>query len=357
MVQLKMLKAQNGDCFLISFNDNENNPRNILIDGGKEGAFYDSTTNSFGELKSEIDLIRNRNENIDLLVFSHIDNDHIRGLLKWFEMDKKANEMIKNIWFNSGKLIAEYLKAPENPELGVGLQIFQSPETGVSEAIEIEDYLLKKKIWNRKIVLKNQVLNDLGMRIEILSPDDDQLKKLLIEYKIKTKDEAYTARKIKDWNISLKDLIAEKSIGPNPFKQDTSVKNGSSVSFIITIADKKFLFLGDSHPKKIVESLRSLGFTGDKQLEVEAFKISHHGSKGNTNEELIKLIKTSNYLISTDSTGHNHPDKRTLARIVKNNPDAIFHFNYEFVKDNIMIAQDFKDFPKMKIQLTTKMDF
>ena len=29
------------------------------------------------------------------------------GILKWFEMDSNANGLIKNVWFNSGKLIAK----------------------------------------------------------------------------------------------------------------------------------------------------------------------------------------------------------------------------------------------------------
>lgn len=357
MVQIKFLKAQNGDSFLISFKDDMGNPRNILIDGGTDATFHDGGNNLYGELKLEIDLIRARNEYIDLLILTHIDNDHICGVLKWFEMDKKAPELIKNIWFNSGKLIAEYLREPENPDLSIGLKIFKTTETGVNEAIEFENYLIKMKIWERKIILKNQNINDFGVQIKILSPDNNQLRKLLKEYKKVTGDTLYTTGKEKDWDIHLNSFIEEESKPAYKFKEDSSPKNGSSITFIITIQNLRFLFLGDSHPSGIANSLRECRYSEENPLEVEIIKISHHGSKSNTNNELLKLIKTNNYLISTDSSGNNHPNKRTLARIVHNNPNAIFHFNYKYVKENVMLPQDFKDFPGMKIRVTRKFDF
>lgn len=101
-MKIKFLQAGNGDSFLISFLENDI-PRNILIDGGIEQTYYSSSTNVNGELYLEIDSIRQRSESIDLLILSHIDNDHICGLLKWFELDNNAHELVKNVWFNSGK--------------------------------------------------------------------------------------------------------------------------------------------------------------------------------------------------------------------------------------------------------------
>lgn len=360
-ITLKFLKAQNGDCFILSFNDDEGNPRNILIDGGREETYYDKTDNTFGELKDEIDLIRKRNEFVDLLILTHIDNDHICGLLTWFETDQKAYQLVKRVWFNSGKLIAECLKKPENSDLSVGMKIFHTSETGVHEAIEFEDYLLKHKIWDRRIILKGQTFEEFGVKIKTLSPDSPQLEKLLDEYKSITKDESYTKgkRKEKDWNTPLVEFIKEESESKPKyqFSQDSSVKNGSSITFILTILGKNFLFLGDSHPRGIVSSLKELNYTEAAPLPAVVFKLSHHGSKSNTNKELIKLIRTENYFLSSDSSGHHHPHKRTLARIIEHNPTAIFHFNYDFVKDNIFQEQDFKDFPNFKIKLTKQLDF
>lgn len=354
-MKIKLLKAGNGDSLLLSFNDGIIN-RNILIDGGVEQTYYSDATNVNGELYSEIDSIRKRGESIDLLILTHIDNDHICGLLKWFELDNKAHELVKNVWFNSGKLIANYFNEPENEDLRVGLKIFSDPQTGVKEAIEYEDYLIKKGIWDQKVIIEGQKLKECGIKIQILSPNEAQLKRLLKEYKEKTGDPTYTAGKGKDWNKNIKDFIEEENRSDFKFNQDSSVKNGSSISFILTLNNKRFLFLADSHPKGIVKQLKTLGFSKDKPLEVEVMKVSHHGSKANTNKELLEIVKTENYIISTDSSGHNHPNKRTLARILNVNPNAIFHFNYEHVRNEVFSTQDRQDF-LIKARITKELDF
>jgi len=45
----------------------------------------------YGELKDAIDAIREKDEKIDLLVLTHVDDDHIGGVLKWFEKEKDAH--------------------------------------------------------------------------------------------------------------------------------------------------------------------------------------------------------------------------------------------------------------------------
>lgn len=354
-MKIRFLKAHKGDCILISFKDENSVPRNILIDGGMSGTYYDSTSGQYGELKKEIDNIRHSNEFIDLLVLTHIDNDHILGLLNWFEIDKDAHKLVKNVWFNSGKLIAEYLNKPQNSDLSVGIKIANTAFTGVPEALDFEDYLIKNKIGDRKIIIQGDTFEAYGMKVYFLSPNELQLKKLLKEYKAKTGEDVYTAAKEKDWNIDLITFIEEEKNPKYKFVQDTSVTNGSSISFILTLKGKNFLFLGDSHPKEIVKEL--LKFENDgNPLEFEFIKLSHHGSKGNTNKELLEIVKTDNYIISTDSSEHGHPNKRTLARIISVNPNAIFHFNYEYVRNNVFNKQDRIDF-KIKSKVTSEFNY
>ena len=353
-MKVKFLQAGNGDSILLSFNDGEKN-RNILIDGGVEETYFSNSTGLYGELEPEIDLIRKKNEVIDLLILTHIDNDHICGLLKLFELDDNAFELVKNVWFNSGKLIAQNFNESENTDLRVGLRIYSDPQTGVHEAIEFEDYLEKKAIWNKKLIIQGQKLEQHGVKIEILSPNEAQLKRLLKEYKKVTGNNTYTAAKENDWRTNIKDFIEEESKSNFKFTQDNSVKNGSSISFILSIKDKHFLFLGDSHPNGVVKQLKTLGYCKDKQLEVEFIKVSHHGSKANTNRELLEIVKTDNYIISTDSSVYNHPNKRTIARILNVNPDAIFHFNYEHVRNELFSNQDREKF-HIRARVTKQLD-
>lgn len=104
-MKVEFLQASKGDCFIISFKDENNINRNILIDGGMEETYYNPINNRDGDLGIEIERIKMDNEKIDLLILTHIDNDHILGLLNWFRLDTEAYKMIGKVWFNSGSLI------------------------------------------------------------------------------------------------------------------------------------------------------------------------------------------------------------------------------------------------------------
>ena len=72
-----------------------------------------------------------------------------------------------------------------------------------------------------------------------------------------------------------------------------------------------------------------MGYSKQNKLKVDIVKVSHHGSKDNTSNELLELIECNKFLISTDGKQHGHPDKEALARIIcsQNNPCFIFYYN------------------------------
>lgn len=335
---IKFLKAGNGDAILISLKESDS-VRNIIIDGGVSATYYNPDTNTPGELQIEIDKIRKVGQFIDLLVLTHIDNDHICGITEWFRTDSRAGELVKQVWFNSGKTIANYLKHSENEDLRIGISRMDK-KTGVAEAVEFEEYLEKSNIWDKKIIIQGQEVELFGLKFTFLSPTIDELERLLKHYREKLGQNTYTAARESDWKIPLKQFIEEESGKGFRFIQDDSLKNGSSISFLITYDDRSFLFLGDSHPNTITKQLAKFGWNKENPLEVEFVKVSHHGSKGNTSRKLIEALRTNDYVFSTDSSGHFHPHKRTIARILSVNPAAIFHFNYEYVRNSLFSEED-----------------
>lgn len=140
-MDIKFLQANNGDSILISYADQSGVKRNILIDGGTSDTYYDKRAKADGSLKKEILAVRNRNERIDLLILTHIDDDHIDGLLSWFEQDKQAINLVDEVWFNSGKIIAEYFKEKENKDLNPVLLQQDSFNTSIQQGIDFSNYL------------------------------------------------------------------------------------------------------------------------------------------------------------------------------------------------------------------------
>ncbi|MCD0477463.1 MBL fold metallo-hydrolase [Chryseobacterium sp. LC2016-29] len=349
-MKIKFLQAGNGDSFLISFLENDK-PRNILIDGGI-GDSYKSTTNKKGELHNVIENIRKDEQFIDLLVLTHFDDDHIGGILRWLNKDKEASSLIKKVWFNSGKEIAKKFESNENKDLDI--QIVDGADdfhTSPKQGIKFEKYLRDHNLWEGEIIEQGSKHDLFGLKFKILSPNNEKLNDLLNLYE-KQKD-YFTSGDEYDFSTSLKDFIHEEGQPDFEFKEDKSVANGSSIAFIMEYEKKSFLFLADAHPSVIIEGLNKFGFNKDNPLHVELMKVSHHGSIYNTNKELLEIVKTDNYLISSNATKHGLPNKRTIARIINNNPNAVIRFNYDLT-DRVFLEEDWNDFSIFKAKVTNE---
>lgn len=347
MMKIKFLKAFNGDSILISFLENEI-PRNILIDGGV-GDTYKTTSNVKGDLHKVIEKIREDKQFIDLLVLTHFDDDHIGGILRWLNKDKEAVSLIKKVWFNSGKEIAKRFTSEENKDLDIEIaEETLNFHTSSKQGISFEKYLRDIHLWEGKIIEQGLTFDLFGLKFKILSPNDDKLDKLLRLYK-KQKD-YFTSGGEYDFQNSLKEFIDEESQLGFKFQEDTSVANGSSIAFVMGYEDKNFLFLADAHPSVIIEGLSKFGYNKENPLNVELMKVSHHGSMYNTSKELLNIVKTNSYLISSNATKHGLPNKRTIARIIHNNPNAFIYFNYD-LKDTVFSAKDWNDCSNFKSKM------
>lgn len=351
-MNIRFLKAANGDSIFISFSDNKGRPRNILIDGGREKTYFDRVRRD-GPLKKTIENIKQKGENIDLLILSHIDNDHIEGFLKWFEQDKNATDIVGEVWFNSGESIANYLKKPRNEDLNLFIAYGSNVYTGIDEGIEFQKYLQKNNLDRDGIIMKGLEWESFDLKVNVLTPTYKQLEDLLELYQEETVDVRYTAAG-NDWSKNLSDIIAEEEKPTFLFKQDRSKKNGSSITSLITYKDKSFLLLADSHPKEVCDALRDLGYSKENPVKVEFMQVAHHGSKANNNKELFELVDTQNYIISTNSSGHGHPHKSVIAKIVAQNPKAVIYSNYERVADNLLTEQDKMDYPDVQVKLISE---
>lgn len=91
-MKIKLLRVEHGDAIWIS-----DKHKNILVDTGPPA--------SYEIIKNLQDDIYKTGEKIDLLVISHIDDDHIGGLLSLVEKNEFKPEVYKEIWINKEKTI------------------------------------------------------------------------------------------------------------------------------------------------------------------------------------------------------------------------------------------------------------
>lgn len=281
-IEFISLKAKQGDAFVIKWGGNNA----MLIDGG---------------MPSTLKQIEDTIENCDLkfIFVSHVDYDHIAGLIKLVEQPS----------FNMTN-IEHYMNYPE-------LALSPDDDTQVSFA-HGENYatLLDKKGCKAISITDQDRISKFNVDIQVLTPNQTDLDKLL--------DDWNANRIIKDENIEY--LKKQVSHG--------DIINKTSVSLLINIQELKFLMLADSHPQDIIDKLEDMGYGIDNPLNVDILKLSHHGSRHNTTVELLKRIKTENYYISTNGAKYDHPDEEIFECIIEaanfhNSKESNIFTNYE----------------------------
>jgi len=315
MLTIKVLPANCGDCIIISFDDGDG-IKNILIDGGS-GTIYDDI------LKEEIIKIKRKKQKIDLLIVTHIDNDHIGGIIKFIE-DDENNSCIKEVWFNSWTNFNH--KAVKLSH--------EKKEISAKEARTLENKLKDLNIWNNELIKQGVVRNYNKAKITVVSPDEEKLEKL----KDYIKDE-FLISESDDRKKSIEVLQNRK------FKEDTSIPNGSSISFVFEYESKKILFLGDSFPSVVLDGLGKMNFINEtKKVKFDYVKVSHHGSKYNTDDNLLEEIECNNYIVTTMGC-KGKPNKETFSRILKYHQPLNLFFNYKNNKTkDIFLSSEFKNY-------------
>lgn len=305
-----------GDAVHVRFFGDDLQHHNIIIDGGTElGNIYEST------LRPALIQIRERKESIDLWVVTHIDDDHIGGLLRFIrEQDllDKIDISRTIFWFNSSPW--DYEPFGSNSEL-----------KSVKQGIRLRDFLNKTSRVEQAITTTTAPLNLHGLTLTILSPSNDRLQSSLAKWdgeerKIRTRSR-YTAKSATSHDY--KTRIDEFNL--SNFSPDRSVENQSSIALLIEHRQRRIMLTADSDPAQLAASLRGLGCSTESKLRLDLMQLPHHGSKHNLNDELISLIECEHFVVSADAYNrHNLPNKEALARLFsKVSTQAILFITHE----------------------------
>ena len=297
MVDVYLLPANEGDCLWVRYGKKEGTRHNIIIDGGVES--------NGGDIASIIENIAERNEKVDIFV-THIDGDHIRGLIKGIGISNAEvlKKCVDTIYFNNKKDILDKFRidsiSSEGLEESIKTYIPSGKGYSISEAVSLLEILKKKEIDDKidGCVFAGRNICIAGASLKIVSPSDKELIQFVTKCTKKVDEDGavtkgYSANMPQNLNIDLKDLMNEK-FPP----ADSSITNRVSIGFIFEYDDAKIAFWGDAVAPVICRGLKRFGI--NSEFEVDAVKTSHHGSSRNISNQLLNLIKTDTYLISSN---------------------------------------------------------
>lgn len=323
VIELEALPADEGDCLLLTCHTAAG-PRCVLIDGG--------TARTAPRLRQRLQ--RLPGQRLELLVVTHIDADHIAGMVRLLRDPALALD-IGDAWFNGhrhcplppgaqrGPADAERLTdlltgevsgrvLPWNEAFG-GAAVQRAnddPKTGETTA----DLPAVTLPWGLHITL----LSPTPRRLAALLPGWDRY---LAQLHREEASEQLPVAAAQRGDLSLEELAAA------PTACDTAAPNGSSIAFLAEFGGRSLLFGADAFPTVLYPALLRLarqraGLAPDTPagqvppLQVDLFKLPHHGSRANVALPLFDVVRASHYLVSTSGARFNHPDAEAMARVI-----------------------------------------
>lgn len=301
-MKIEVIDAGHGDCILVTCGEVL-----ILIDSGPKN--FKVRKNVIDRLKGLLD-----GRAIDIAVVTHNDDDHIGGYKYILDSDIS----IKKFIFNSLSYISKILKVKSD-----------NKQISYQQDIDLDKLLKELNIEALALNASDKAISyKPDLKIIPLTPNISALTAILGDAIKKNKQ----ISKLAKTELSIAECLEYIRKGQDHFEKDRSITNKSSLSLIIEYQNNSVLFLGDSHEEDVISALNNNEISNFK-----AVKLSHHGSEKNTSSKLISLIGKTEYILCGDKSSHEHPNRKTISRILNFDSTPTIHLS----ADNSKVRQMF----------------
>lgn len=309
---LEALEAEHGDALLLHYGTTA--PRLSVIDGGPKGVFDKTLKKRLAELA-----VKHKGPlPIDLLMVSHIDEDHISGVIDLLKSMKEAQDekepkpyAIDKFWVNT---FADKLGSAGAASLGEWHAAEQLPSqfmsafgVSVTQGRALRDLARGLGITANapfpKLVAapakgKKVVKLPGGLTLTVVAPNAARVEMLA-----------------QDWKKHLPKGRAKKATSAElavaAAYVDKTVYNLSSIVVLASVGTKRMLLTGDARGDDIIAGLESSGLLKKGVIDVDVLKLPHHGSDRNVATEFFRRVRADHYVISANGKFGN-PDTATL---------------------------------------------
>lgn len=351
MLRVEMMAAERGDAILIEYGEGSEPGHRVLIDGGPvNSGTYDLVQERLRQIPTSADGRRH----FDLLIVSHVDTDHIEGVIRLLQ-DVDLRCVFDDIWFNGWKHLVEIDEAATVSVLG-GLQ-------GEFLGALLQ---MQGRPWNQ-LMLGGPVFvpdaGDLptftlrgGLVLTLLSPTFEKLEELVPEWQkhvrnvgLEPGDTASVLEQLSDkWWARPPKTLGE--IDRIERSNDNGAANGSSIAVLAEFGERAVLLGADAHDDVLTASIRRLRTQRElaEPLPIDALKLSHHGSKNNTTVQLLAELACEAYMVSTSGDRFDHPDAIAIKRLIDQHQGSqkpLVLFNYDQKQSKL-----WKDKPELDVQ-------
>lgn len=317
---LEALQANDGDCLLLHYEGNDKRPALVLIDGGPRGIYQSVLKQRLDELGAGKKL------NLRAVIVSHIDADHITGIVDFFkdlrEEEENGNELpcrIQTLWHNSFQKLTHGKTASVASAAVVSASTSGTVLPGLSDEAaavvasvpqgnQVRDYATQlaipiNKEFDGELVCADEekmpvikVAN--GLTFSILGPSTKELDDL---------EEAWKKAK-------------SASADPSAQAADYLNRTVPNLSSIVILAEAaaqaggkslRMLLAGDAGGDLIWEAIQRYGLAKDDLFHVDLLKVQHHGSRHSVDQKFFENVTADHYVFSGDGK-HDNPHREVL---------------------------------------------
>lgn len=317
MISLYVIQAGLGDCLLLKYG--EDKPEYMLIDGGPASNYED-------HLKPALIKLLEPTESLEAIIVSHVDNDHIVGVLDLltdlkFKHDAGTKPFLKigQLWFNSFKNTmdtGDLEKRMNDINTVAGMNGIRMQEMSLT----FNGIKQGHQILTLARFLDIPINPDTEKGFYFGGQDEPTFKKANLEITVIGPTLGNLQKLQKKWEDWLRDN--EQKIKEGKYTRDfaamadRSIPNLSSIILLIKAEGKTILLTGDCRGDHLQEGLIETGLSVNGSFHVDIFKVPHHGSQRNVTKDFFKEVTADTYIISADGT-HGNPDYETLCWIVE----------------------------------------
>jgi beta-lactamase superfamily II metal-dependent hydrolase len=354
---LDVRRARKGDCLLLHFGSRKE-PGLALIDGGPRGVYRAHLKPRLSEIRTARALEAKQPLPLDLVMVSHVDDDHIQGLIDLTgELTASVQPPLVRVlsfWHNSfddiighdpaeltSAFIAQFGAAALSGELPdeasldsdedeevvrSALKVLASIEQGHRLRQDAEKLgFPRNPEFDEKLILatKKPVALGNGLAFTVAGPMKPELRAL--------------QRKHDQW---LKERKKKKGGAQETLAAyvDKSVPNLASIVLLAEVDGKRMLLTGDARGDKILKGLELVGLLKPgESLHVDLLKVPHHGSSNNVDDDFFERVTADHYVFSGNGE-HGNPERAAMEMLFRARKAAPFqiHLTYPVAQIDAM---------------------
>ncbi|MEW8437354.1 MAG: hypothetical protein AB2689_04275 [Candidatus Thiodiazotropha taylori] len=360
-----VFRSDKGDCLLIQGDDGTS----ILADGGMATSYRRHVAEHLPTLAGDTGLL-------DLVYVSHIDEDHIAGILAmmddvvdWQVYDyqrSKGNQTIrpprmprplevKQVWHNAFSEMMSKNTGAIRDQLATNasLLVYSDTDWAVGAARIQQELIYSERqaeLLNRRLDAKQldipqnpqvdgkllslenpgQPIDLGGLQVTIVGPTEKDLEDLRKRWKkwLRSQKGRQQLAKIKRQaerdqrrlhaseldNLTAVLLAQSSALGD---RDSLTTPNLASLMLLIKEGDKSVLMTGDGHADDILNGLAIAGELDDDEMRhVNVLKVPHHGATANMTKDFAKRVIADHYVFCGNGA-HGNPEPDVIDVILE----------------------------------------